>query len=198
MKPLVKSCAALVASALLSLASHGAASAATVFSGTWNVGSDGFVSFGLPIDLRYGGDWRISYEFTRPPTEGYADIQIERHYRIYYADTQNELEGNEFTIGPLIPLAPGSAGEIQFSFAKPSRIRWGPNLILYTTEEFQGAAFYLEFGSGGPVDYKFKVYHVGSIPEPSTWALLIIGVGMSGAMLRRRQRLQGNLAEAPQ
>jgi hypothetical protein len=40
------------------------------------------------------------------------------------------------------------------------------------------------FGSvappGGPI---------GGIPEPSTWAMLIVGMGLSGAALRRRRRL---------
>jgi len=29
---------------------------------------------------------------------------------------------------------------------------------------------------------------VGSIPEPSTWAMLLIGFGSIGAMVRRRVR----------
>lgn len=39
----------------------------------------------------------------------------------------------------------------------------------------------------GPVTV--DVFHSAAVPEPSTWAVMIAGFGLSGAMLRRRRRL---------
>ena len=35
---------------------------------------------------------------------------------------------------------------------------------------------------------------LGAVPEPANWALLIAGFGLTGAMMRRRARVQGRLA----
>lgn len=38
----------------------------------------------------------------------------------------------------------------------------------------------------GPVDYQIWI-HTHAVPEPSTWALMILGIGFAGAALRCRQ-----------
>jgi hypothetical protein len=38
----------------------------------------------------------------------------------------------------------------------------------------------------------FRSAPVGEVPEPSTWAMIILGVGAVGAMLRRRREGAGN------
>lgn len=37
--------------------------------------------------------------------------------------------------------------------------------------------------------YQFQIFAFSAVPEPSTWAMLILGFGACGAALRRRRRL---------
>jgi hypothetical protein len=43
------------------------------------------------------------------------------------------------------------------------------------------------FGTCDSVDFNFAFSVEGSVPEPSSWALMIAGFGMTGFALRRRQ-----------
>jgi hypothetical protein len=44
------------------------------------------------------------------------------------------------------------------------------------------------------VDFTTGVKAVGGVPEPSEWALVIMGAGMAGTALRRRRRAQPSVA----
>ncbi len=44
-------------------------------------------------------------------------------------------------------------------------------------------------GAGNNCDANFRV--TGVIPEPSTWAMMLVGFGALGTLLRRRRRLSG-------
>jgi hypothetical protein len=46
-----------------------------------------------------------------------------------------------------------------------------------------GPESWLAFNLGGGVPVTF-----GGVPEPATWAMMILGLGMTGAVMRRRQR----------
>lgn len=55
--------------------------------------------------------------------------------------------------------------------------------------------FFYEFDLQGlerPVDFtvmSLKAGRVGAVPEPATWALMILGLGATGTALRRRRRI---------
>jgi hypothetical protein len=49
-------------------------------------------------------------------------------------------------------------------------------------------------GTGGPAatfggTVSFVLSNAGGVPEPASWALMIVGFGSAGAMLRRRRSL---------
>lgn len=44
-------------------------------------------------------------------------------------------------------------------------------------------------GNGNNIDeVRFSVERTTAVPEPATWAMLIVGIGLAGGVLRRRQR----------
>ncbi len=53
----------------------------------------------------------------------------------------------------------------------------------YWTTRFQQ----VDYEDGGAYD-TFQLYRTSSAPEPSTWALMLAGVGLAGAALRARRR----------
>lgn len=53
------------------------------------------------------------------------------------------------------------------------------------------AGFISQSGPGGDYAYGFRLtrfVHLPPVPEPETWALMVLGVGVVGAAARRRQR----------
>lgn len=56
--------------------------------------------------------------------------------------------------------------------------------IAYEDPTFGG---FMDSASGSPVDYTFRITQVSTapIPEPATWAMLIVGFGLAGSALRR-------------
>jgi hypothetical protein len=67
--------------------------------------------------------------------------------------------------------------------------------VLSATTQQAGEAFTIL--ETAPVDSKFRGVSfapsavIGSVPEPTTYASMIIGFGLMGGAIRRRQRAQG-------
>jgi len=65
------------------------------------------------------------------------------------------------------------------------------NLAIFKIREADGSLSDVikMFNSNGGVDVTFDSSPGGAVPEVSTWALMLLGVGVTGAMLRRRTAL---------
>lgn len=56
-------------------------------------------------------------------------------------------------------------------------------------------AFWVQEASPGTAPYAFD-FVVSHVPEPSTWAMMLIGFGAMSVALRRRRRVEGSAAAA--
>lgn len=94
--------------------------------------------------------------------------------------------------GPIVADADSATGTIP-----------GVNMDLfssYTANSLDFATYYLGYQTGTSVTQtETLTFGTGrGVPEPSTWALMLLGVGVLGAAVRRARRLGGEpLAAAP-
>ena len=96
-----------------------------------------------------------------------------------------------------VDFQPGYHGDLHLDFADSLTIPGPHNFIIDATSyECQNSysCFVPEFGptrylTGGVADF------ASTVPEPATWALLILGFGLTGASLRHGRR-RGSLAAA--
>jgi surface-anchored protein len=77
------------------------------------------------------------------------------------------------TAGDRLPLVPGSHGHFNVGFSAPGDYS--------VTLEASGTHLIDGFRTSDPATYRFQV-----IPEPSTWALALTGVGFGAWVLRKR------------
>ena len=86
--------------------------------------------------------------------------------------------------GSLSPLSPGV-----FSVTQTHIVTGGTGFFAGAGGSFDSAGT-LSFLTGRPfVSQTFSgVLNVGTVPEPATWAMMILGFGVLGGVIRRRRR----------
>lgn len=62
--------------------------------------------------------------------------------------------------------------------------------LLYSETKWENPWFSLFYfpQTSEPVTYRFSVLRMTAVPEPATWAMMIIGFGVTGSMLRNTRR----------
>lgn len=140
---------------------------------------------------------KFRFDYTGPaPISGAVGLLVARHYEVFDADG-NELFGNHNEATTLFDLS-SPASRITMT---PTGF-YGYGFLPRNGRSYEEGA-YVDNGYWGylglelimpPVtagaSYSLKVT---ALPEPTTWAVMIIGFGLVGASLRSRQ---GNLAHA--
>jgi len=67
-----------------------------------------------------------------------------------------------------------------------------PGTPVYLEEKFESPyfSFFAEAVTldGTPIDYRFTVTQFTAVPEPATWAMMIVGFGADGVLLRSARR----------
>lgn len=156
----------------------------------WNVAGNGidWVDTGYwtaadgsrSIDLNQLGAGRIEQTF---------DTIAGKLYTVKFA-----LAGNPDgapTNKTLASVATGEGGFNTYSFDTTGNTR---SAMGWVTKTFQfkadGSTSTLAFFSttSGPFGAALDMVSVSGVPEPTTWAMMILGIGFTGAALRRRQQ----------
>jgi hypothetical protein len=177
----IKSLAASAALAVV-LATAGAANAAYIFVGSWEV-DQGPAWYSSPPDgpvaytgqeaaaLLFGGN-ASDYSISTVDALA-ADINFQAWYSVigYY--------------GP-------NSGGIAFAQDHSSKYLgqfYGPTSGYPFGDSSAAASAYVADNAGGSqnTNFAFKNDGAGGVPEPASWALMIGGFGLAGAALRRRK-----------
>lgn len=150
-------------------------------------------------DLYFSSDADNVYGFLQTTGTGtsagdfanlYFDIDSTNGYGsdIMFEITNHKLVvlGNSYIV-PMSSFA--SAGVIEFSIAKSifqtvNAQAPAPNADSRVTLRMSQSFGYSVAGAGGD-----QGLGVAAVPEPTTWAMMILGLGAAGAMLRRRNAL---------
>lgn len=114
--------------------------------------------------------------------------------------------GNQLTLPPSTPDATGLLGWYHYSSADVgSNILDNIGVPAAGSTGFNGPlgpgtyTFWVQEASpGSPVRYRFNFLvgnFVGEVPEPSTWAMLLLGFGAVGYAMRRRRRTHPQLTQ---
>ena len=182
------------AGAALVVAMAGAASAATITK-TYSFAGTGFVGFYLntppPIDPLIGSV-TVTFDPTQFATNETNGITV---------------DSSNFSLGSAISFNYNPwSDQIIFGGANISTIAVGPGTddfaldILHATSaapQYHTAIYTRASTPGevwaGPLSFRSAVPTVDAVPEPQTWALMLLGFGSAGVMLRRRRDLKAAL-----
>ncbi len=109
----------------------------------------------------------LTFNFTSPITS----------FGAYFGGLQTASNAIVFTSGGAqsIPLNPAAAGG--FSFVGFSD----------TAASISSVTIDIPFDLISVDDVMFKSVQIGAVPEPTTWAMMLVGFGFTGAMIRRRK-----------
>lgn len=107
------------------------------------------------------------------------------------ADPSNLLKLFDIN-GNLVDSWLGSADLLGDTSGSHTAVNANPFITLTFSPQEAG---YLEF-STGQIAFEVATFNLGAVPEPSTWAMMIMGIGLVGFGMRRRQKVQGKISFA--
>ncbi len=101
------------------------------------------------------------------------------------SEVLTSLDGTHFKVvaGPNVTSVYGTAGHDNTTYA------FAPTLAKYVEYDF-GTNSIGGFGNGGGPNQGAGIYqlNIAAVPEPATWAMFLLGVGMVGATARLRRK----------
>ena len=147
-------------------------------------------SNGLNFEIHSPGRYRLSWAFDRPldltpGEEGEAIV-------IYYWSgwVYDDYEGGEWVGGFSVDLdhyfMTYASGSIMLEITEPRVMNLDPDGYYQSTEweYLSGIGLYASHDEyKSPIGYRLTLTQV---PEPATWAMMILGFGLVGAAARRR------------
>jgi len=181
-------CAA-TAAALAAIA--GSTNAATIVGNLSDTGS--VLTSASALGMTEPGRWRISWALNTPAENVSAGLMYEVEWDRWNRDGPTP-EGNEFYEGVEWAFTQdGASGFFEIDLRRPYRtFDWGAPNGHWDVFQFHPMEFWVAFG--GPqtpgAQYELTATFQSAIPEPATWAIMIVGFGAAGSALRFRRRFR--------
>jgi len=122
---------------------------------------------------------------TSIPTTAYGFASYLEDYYVI-SRTGEYLFGNEIDFGRRENSDMGTYHSLVFKQAASVTRPWGDGATRYEAYYFDKMWFGLDSGDGSAFDYVISIFDAAIVPEPATWAMLIVGFGAAAAMMRRR------------
>jgi hypothetical protein len=145
---------------------------------TLNPGPNGTQSVGFDKTIATPGSFSETFTFTLPSagttSASLVTIAVNRLTNIDF--TSATLNGNAFTFSP--------TGTFEFGSANGISTMAGLQTLVVNGVSGGNGSF------GGNISFAPAG---GAIPEPATWALMILGFGLVGGMMRRRAGTPANV-----
>lgn len=156
---------------------------AMTFSGTFTNSGTIAPDSGVYLTMPVSGVYLLRFEFDSEVDASFAH-HFERHYNIYDKRTGAYLAGND-TFGDMnVNFFDTFDGRFIFKLQRDS-VRYDPFWDGVRYEYFEHGIQFWAAAPGKTVNYIARIDRLADVPEPSTWALLIAGFGLTGAALRR-------------
>ena len=182
----------LVAALLLFAAPAAAQPIVTTQTGTLIPNESNWVTF-YPTPPSYlPGTFYVTWSFNQPFT---GTFEVGTTTGVFYYD---HFTG-QFQYGDTSPgwntVNIGNKGAYHFVLPGSSRTFDGFQYDEVITHSLDYFRFDGETGTA-PMDYTVKIYFAAAVPEASTWTMMILAAGISGAVLRRRRDIRHRQAIA--
>jgi hypothetical protein len=163
------------------------ANASTIILDKTGTGT-GFGFVGYDINS-LGGNYRVDLYLSKA---FYFEIESQYQYahREYdINDNYNEINGNETIIVSNDGWISNRATFYFNILPYTSEIRYGSiEDVHFPFDTFVVARFWPDLQSD-TYSYRIRVVDLAAVPEPATWALMLVGFASMGSALRRRQNL---------
>jgi hypothetical protein len=156
-----------------------ASQAGAVTTVTLNIGAND-----APTDIFLAGASSAQFDYGFLPASGGDPDKSAMHS----FGKANKLDPNPFTT-PDLPHHPGSIGGFFYDTVKGGVPQQAPgDFYLHLKFSDDLGARYMGSAHFDGADTLESITFKGAVPEPDTWALLIAGMGLAGAALRRQRR----------
>lgn len=166
-------------------------SAAIVYQQSGTV-QDGSTTFDVPrLDLA-SGTYQVTVGWDQPDLAFFAPAEMGRGFSYsWHCGTPAQNCGGEngvdtlmFSFGLMSRISNRFFLKAGYSVADPS-FPVQPATLVFQPEWFSGGTIELS-GVNGPTPLTNYVFEISSVPEPTSWALMILGFGIAGATSRKR------------
>ncbi|MBJ7410108.1 MAG: PEP-CTERM sorting domain-containing protein [Phenylobacterium sp.] len=157
--------------------------------------TDGTFGLSLLRYLHHTGSFSLTANFSQPIEGGYMFTRQIEYYNETgkIGDNYYNVGGNDHDYIETTDFTPGSLGVSASGYFVNENYVYNLS-TFYPFDQIlkrgyvktKAAYLSFDFAAGTEVDYRIEITGPATVPEPGTWALMILGFGAVGIAARRR------------